>query len=62
VILCSTFEFQNRIFVEFFVRVSSSNIKPFEVQGSTVFLVTSGVCIRYPVTVKDFDVGMFHLW
>jgi hypothetical protein len=42
VILCSTFEFlfefQNRIFLEFFVRVSScSNIKPFEVRGSTVF-------------------------
>jgi hypothetical protein len=42
VILCSTFEFlfeyQNRIFLDFFVRVSScSNIKPFEVPGSTVF-------------------------
>jgi hypothetical protein len=43
VILCSTFEFlfefQNRIFLEFFVRVSScSNIKPFEVRGSAVLL------------------------
>jgi hypothetical protein len=43
VILCSTFEFlfefQNRIFLEFFVRVSSySNIKPFEVRGSTVWV------------------------
>jgi hypothetical protein len=41
VILRSTseflFEFQNRIFLEFFVRVSScSYIKPFEVRGSTV--------------------------
>jgi hypothetical protein len=42
VILCSTFEFlfefQNRIFLEFFAPVSScSNIKPFEVRGSTVY-------------------------
>jgi hypothetical protein len=41
VILCSTFafllEFQNRIFLKFFARISScSNIKPFEVWGSTV--------------------------
>jgi hypothetical protein len=45
VILCSTFEFlfefQNRMFLEFFVRVSScSNIKPFEVRGSTVRVLT----------------------
>jgi hypothetical protein len=50
VILCSIFEFlfefQNRIFVDFFVRVSScSNIKPFEVRGSTVF-----VCSTYEHT------------
>jgi hypothetical protein len=41
VILCLTFEFlfefQNRIFLEFFIWVSScSNIKPFKVWGSTV--------------------------
>jgi hypothetical protein len=44
VILCSTFEslfeFQKRIFLEFVVRVSScSNIKPFEVRGSTAFIL-----------------------
>jgi hypothetical protein len=41
-ILCSTFEclfeFQSRIFLEFFVRLSScSNMKPFEDRGSAVF-------------------------
>jgi hypothetical protein len=36
------FEFQNRIFLEFFVRVSScSNIKPFEVRASTVWEIKS---------------------
>jgi hypothetical protein len=41
VILCSTFEFlfefQNRIFLAFFIRVCSCpNVKPFEVRGPTV--------------------------
>jgi hypothetical protein len=44
VILCSIFEylfeFQNRIFPELFVQVSScSNTKPFEVRESTVFIL-----------------------
>jgi hypothetical protein len=41
------FEFQNRIFLEFFVQVSScSNIKPFKVRGSTVLISFEFTCYR----------------
>jgi hypothetical protein len=68
VILCSTFEFlfafQNRIFLEFFVRVSScSNIKPFEVRGSTVLTFTSVVYNRYYVyAVHQYNNNVTHIY
>jgi hypothetical protein len=40
----SLFEFQNQIFFEFFIRVSSfSNIKPSEVRGSIIYLFLNNV-------------------